>query len=227
MPEAVQKAHQALETSTRQALKQAEETFLGTPSILLEDADPLGLYATDPMPGIPPAEGEGLLELKSLVIDVWEPPPASISDVDLLPGLARTAEEIPLHVASFPSGSVPSIEEVRAPWPSSSSFKWTRAEVGPPVPSAPPSGVGLAVEEEKRANGKVVPAAELFQGNVEKTPFDSKLDQSELIDLIARKVVEKLSKEVIEKIAWEVIPDLAEVMIKERLESHLKDTGKM
>jgi CheY-like chemotaxis protein len=227
MPEALQKQHKALEIGTPQAPKPTEETFLGTPSILLEDADPLGLYATDPMPGMPPVEGEGLLELKSLVIDVWEPRPASVADIDLLPGPARTKEEIPLNVASSSAGPVPSTEEIRSPGSSSPSFKWTEGEVAQAVPSYPHSGVSVAVEEETRANGKVVPAAELFQSNGEKTPFDSMLDQPELIDLIARKVVEKLSKEVIEKIAWEVIPDLAEIMIKEQLESHLKETGKM
>jgi hypothetical protein len=227
IPEVVQKAHKALETSPPQASKRTKETFLGTPSTLLEDADPLGLYATDPMPGVPQVEGEGLLELKSLVIDVWEPPPASVSDVDLLPGLAKTEEEVPLHVASSPAAPVASTEEICAPGTSSSSFNWAGEEVALPVPSYPRSGEGIAVEEETKANGKVVHAAELLQSNVEKAPFDSMLDQSELVDLIARKVVEKLSKEVIEKIAWEVIPDLAEIIIKEQLESHLKDTGKM
>ena len=108
-----------------------------------------------------------------------------------------------------------------------SSSKWTAEEVTQPVPSYSHSGVRIAVEEETRANGKAVPAAELVHSNVEKTPFDSKLDQAELIELIARKVVEKLSKEVIEKIAWEVIPDLAEIMIKEQLELHLKESGKL
>ena len=227
MPEAVQKQHKALEIGTPEAPKRTEERFLGTPSILLEDPDPLGLYASEPMPGIPPIEGEGLLELRSLVIEEWEPRPASVSDVDLSPGLSRTKEEIPLNLASSPKQPVPSTDEILTSGSSTSSFELTKEEIAQPVPSCSHSGVAVAVKEETRANGKVVPAAELFQSNLEKTPFDSKLDQSELIDLIARKVIEKLSKEVIEKIAWEVIPDLAEIMIKEQLESHLKDTCKM
>ncbi|MCP4203802.1 MAG: response regulator transcription factor [bacterium] len=39
----------------------------------------------------------------------------------------------------------------------------------------------------------------------------------ELVDRIARRVVELLSEEAIREVAWEVIPDLAEVVIKERL----------
>jgi hypothetical protein len=53
------------------------------------------------------------------------------------------------------------------------------------------------------------------------------LDQSELVDSIVQRVMERLSKEVIEKIAWEVVPDLAEIIIKEQLESHLKTSGRM
>jgi CheY-like chemotaxis protein len=226
MPEAVQKQDKALEIGTPEATMRTEVTLLGTSSILQEDPDPLGLYASEPMPGMPPIEGEGLLEFRSLVIDEWEPRPASVSAIDLSPGLSRTKEEIPLNLASSPKRPVPSTDEILSSGSSTSSFELTKEEVAQPVPSCS-SGVAVAVEEETRANGKVVPAAELFQSNLEKTPFDSKLDPSELIDHIARRVIEKLSKEVIEKIAWEVIPDLAEIMIKEQLESHLKNTGKM
>ncbi|MFN2454211.1 MAG: PleD family two-component system response regulator [Pyrinomonadaceae bacterium] len=46
------------------------------------------------------------------------------------------------------------------------------------------------------------------------------LDQlsPEMIDLIARRVVEHLSEKVVQEIAWEVVPQLAELMIKRRLE---------
>lgn len=40
----------------------------------------------------------------------------------------------------------------------------------------------------------------------------------EVIDQIARRVVEHLSTKVIEQIAWEVVPELAELIIKRRLE---------
>jgi CheY-like chemotaxis protein len=39
----------------------------------------------------------------------------------------------------------------------------------------------------------------------------------ELIDQIARRVVERLSDQVIREVAWEVIPDLAELLIKQRI----------
>jgi hypothetical protein len=40
----------------------------------------------------------------------------------------------------------------------------------------------------------------------------------ELIDAIARRVVEQLSAQAIEQIAWEVVPDLAERLIQRRLD---------
>jgi hypothetical protein len=40
----------------------------------------------------------------------------------------------------------------------------------------------------------------------------------EVIDAIARRVVERMSATVIQEIAWEVVPQLAELMIKRQLE---------
>jgi CheY-like chemotaxis protein len=40
----------------------------------------------------------------------------------------------------------------------------------------------------------------------------------EMIDVIARRVVEMMSDKVVREIAWEVVPDLAELLIKQQLE---------
>jgi CheY-like chemotaxis protein len=42
----------------------------------------------------------------------------------------------------------------------------------------------------------------------------------EMIDAIARRVVEMMSDKVVREIAWEVVPDLAELLIKRRLEEN-------
>ncbi len=42
----------------------------------------------------------------------------------------------------------------------------------------------------------------------------------EMIDAIARRVVELMSDKVMREIAWEVVPDLAELLIKEQLEEN-------
>jgi CheY-like chemotaxis protein len=44
----------------------------------------------------------------------------------------------------------------------------------------------------------------------------------EMIDAIARRVVEMMSDKVVREIAWEVVPDLAELLIKQQLEEKAK-----
>jgi CheY-like chemotaxis protein len=44
----------------------------------------------------------------------------------------------------------------------------------------------------------------------------------EMIDVIARRVVEMMSDKVVREIAWEVVPDLAELLIKQQLEKQAK-----
>jgi CheY-like chemotaxis protein len=44
----------------------------------------------------------------------------------------------------------------------------------------------------------------------------------EMIDVIARRVVEMMSDKVVREIAWEVVPDLAELLIKQQLENQSK-----
>jgi len=44
----------------------------------------------------------------------------------------------------------------------------------------------------------------------------------EMIDVIARRVVEMMSDKVVREIAWEVVPDLAELLIKQQLEKQSK-----
>jgi CheY-like chemotaxis protein len=44
----------------------------------------------------------------------------------------------------------------------------------------------------------------------------------EMIDAIARRVVEMMSDKVVREVAWEVVPDLAELLIKQQLEEKAK-----
>lgn len=52
--------------------------------------------------------------------------------------------------------------------------------------------------------------------------FDSGQLTPEMIDVIARRVVETMSDKVVREVAWEVVPDLAELLIKEQLEKQAK-----
>jgi CheY-like chemotaxis protein len=45
----------------------------------------------------------------------------------------------------------------------------------------------------------------------------------ELVDAVARAVIERLSADVVREIAWEVVPDLAAVIIRERIRDLEKD----
>ncbi len=49
-------------------------------------------------------------------------------------------------------------------------------------------------------------------------PVSANQLSQEMIDAIARRVVEMMSDKVVREIAWEVVPDLAELLIKEQLE---------
>ena len=50
------------------------------------------------------------------------------------------------------------------------------------------------------------------------TTFSTDQLSPEMIDAIARRVVEMMSDKVVREIAWEVVPDLAELLIKQQLE---------
>jgi len=52
--------------------------------------------------------------------------------------------------------------------------------------------------------------------------FNSGQLTPEMIDVIARRVVEMMSDKVVREIAWEVVPDLAELLIKQQLERQAK-----
>ncbi len=69
----------------------------------------------------------------------------------------------------------------------------------------------VAAEPEPVA-ASVTPSASFTPGQL--TP--------EMIDVIARRVVEMMSDKVVREIAWEVVPDLAELLIKQQLEKQAK-----
>jgi CheY-like chemotaxis protein len=54
------------------------------------------------------------------------------------------------------------------------------------------------------------------------TSFTADQLTPEMIDAIARRVVELMSDKVVREVAWEVVPDLAELLIKQQLEEKAK-----
>jgi hypothetical protein len=57
---------------------------------------------------------------------------------------------------------------------------------------------------------------------VSSAPISADFLSPEMIDAIARRVVEMMSDKVVREIAWEVVPDLAELIIKQQLEEKAK-----
>jgi len=88
--------------------------------------------------------------------------------------------------------------------------------------------VAVAAEPEIAAPEPVISApesevvAEAIPSHVDFSSPQSQLSSDqfspELIDAIARRVVEHLSDRVVREIAWEVVPELSEILIKKKLE---------
>ena len=79
-----------------------------------------------------------------------------------------------------------------------------------PVPTVPEAAVVEPEPEPSCAEAEPVAAPATSLSADQLTP--------EMIDAIARRVVEMMSDNVVREIAWEVVPDLAELLIKQQLE---------
>jgi YesN/AraC family two-component response regulator len=99
-------------------------------------------------------------------------------------------------------------EEVEAPVAFS-------AEPTPELPAEPsPARTEAAVEGVTGGISEEVRVEEL---RVEPSPEGREGLSEEVVEQIARRVVELLSNDAVREVAWEVVPDLAEVVIKDRL----------
>ncbi len=202
-----------------------EGTRPPVPVIMLEDSDPLGLYVAEASTATSPlAEVDALPDSKSFVVDIWESKSVAGSAGDMLLEVDADRQEIVQHAAPTQTEIVAAPAEEIMPelsLPVSKSVE---------VDSAPLAAERVFAKPAASLGRNEAPESLAFQQMPQESPQQPLLSaepaQSELVDLIANKVVEKLSKEVIEKIAWEVIPDMAEMIIKEHLESHLKTTSR-
>jgi CheY-like chemotaxis protein len=164
--------------------------------VVIEESDPLGLLGGDSSLASG-AESDASLDARSLVVDIWEPRTS--------PALKVKAEAISQEMGAVET-------EVRPP---------TVAREGVLTPATP---VPEAVEQvdadlSSEVSGVPEPTLPAIAGSGELGPI---VDLEELVERIAKRVVEKLSRDAIERVAWEVVPDLAELMIKERVEAHFK-----
>jgi CheY-like chemotaxis protein len=116
------------------------------------------------------------------------------------PEVVPADEPVPATVeGEFTDGSV------EGDLPKSPSAQATPAEQSSFMSAAPhePAAVDYAVGEAR--------------AGLEESPRAGQLSP-EMIETIARRVVELMSDKVVREIAWEVVPELAELLIKQRLE---------
>jgi len=187
-----------------QAALHPPEPEISTPSLMIEDSDPLGLLDGGPGTG---AEREIALDARSMVVDIWEPR----ATVEAVAPAASEEPAVPVKEMETEMATVePPVQQEEA--------------VPAPVPIFQSALEGSAFEPPV---SRIVATAEIeapvAQVTSEATSVPTAVSE-ELIERIANRVVEKLSREVIERIAWEVVPDLAELMIKEHVEAHLKES---
>jgi CheY-like chemotaxis protein len=167
--------------------------------VVIEESDPLGLLGGDSSLASG-AESDASLDARSLVVDIWEPrtsPALKIKAEAISPEMGVVEAEVqPPTVARegvlTPATPVPEVPEA---------VEQVDADLSPEA-----IGVPEPILPAIAASGKLGPIADL----------------EELVERIAKRVVEKLSRDAIERVAWEVVPDLAELMIKERVEAHFK-----
>jgi CheY-like chemotaxis protein len=87
-------------------------------------------------------------------------------------------------------------------------------EVALPTAVPPASEVAVVEHEPEPAFAELEPVATAAPS----TTLTADQLTPEMIDAIARRVVEMMSDKVVREIAWEVVPDLAELLIKQQLE---------
>jgi hypothetical protein len=190
-------------------------------SVGVEDFDPLGLYASEPITAVGLEDAaEATLDSKELVVDIWESRPSPSSQLEVLPEVAEHRVQVPaasMSVAFQEPVHLESAVKVSKPVPIDlDDHKATVLAPSEPVLSSPvsfdPGPIPLAGDRAQAKQPAISAGA---------------TDSSELVNIVVQRVMEKLSREVIEKIAWEVVPDLAEIIIKEQVETHFKASGRI
>jgi CheY-like chemotaxis protein len=111
----------------------------------------------------------------------------------------------------------PEVVPADVPTPAVMEGEFTDGSVEGDLPKAP--AVSDASHVEPSTAGYVVSEGHT---RVEEPARAADQLSPEMIDAIARRVVELMSDKVVREIAWEVVPDLAELLIKQKLEENGK-----
>ena len=84
--------------------------------------------------------------------------------------------------------------------------------------------IGPAAEVEQVMPVSVVPQSVTSQAQPASQVASAAQLSPEMIDSIARRVVEMMSDKVVREVAWDVVPELAELLIKRQLEEKESQT---
>jgi CheY-like chemotaxis protein len=124
----------------------------------------------------------------------------------------------PQGVGSAPRGFVePEVVPADVPVPAAAEGEFTDGSVEGDLPKAP------ALAEAPRASASQSEPStagySVMEGHTRvEEPVRADQLSPEMIETIARRVVELMSDKVVREIAWEVVPDLAELLIRQKLE---------
>jgi hypothetical protein len=124
----------------------------------------------------------------------------------------------PQEVGTTPRGFVePEVVPADVPAPAVVEGEFTDGSVEGDLPKAPAAWEApqaSASQAEPSTAGYVV-----SEGHTRvEEPMRADQLSPEMIDAIARRVVELMSDKVVREVAWEVVPDLAELLIRQKLE---------
>ncbi|HVF66064.1 MAG TPA: response regulator [Pyrinomonadaceae bacterium] len=127
----------------------------------------------------------------------------------------------PQGLASAPRGFVePEVVPADLPVPAAVEGEFTDGSVEGDLPKAPAAVAEAPQAEPSTAGYSVVEG----RTRVEE-PVRADQLSPEMIDAVARRVVEMMSDKVVREIVWEVVPDLAELLIRQKLEEEGKSKG--
>lgn len=131
----------------------------------------------------------------------------------------------PQGLGSAPRGFVePEVVPADVPFPAVVEGEFTDGSVEGDLPKAP-----AVAEATQAAAPQGEPSTEghsVLEGHTRvEEPASAAQLSPEMIDAIARRVVEMMSDKVVREIAWEVVPELSELLIRQKLEEEGKSKG--
>ena len=162
----------------------------------------LDLGDLEPVQAAPQSDDDFVLDLGEVPAEVAEP---SYSDMLARPFVEPEIQEAVAAASAYESSYQPEVQDAFADT-QEVPYATAAQEVSVVEPEPEP------VSAEPVPPVAATPAASLSANQL--TP--------EMIDAIARRVVELMSDTVVREIAWEVVPDLAELLIKQQLEERAK-----